>query len=160
MDDTNRTNRYAILILFWAQVALLLLTVLMVVVDALQELMSETLLWQAGALFVLGLVLLVKSARADLSPWLRRFLMLTGASTVALVLSFVLHNYMYALGTMASDRSLLGYIITGLEVGFFLVEIFVFPLAFLVGAIGVIVVLLRNMHTPHHPRQNRLSPTQ
>ena len=104
-----------------------------------------------GACFVLGLALLILSIRAKSVGALRRFLILTAASSTGFAVSAALHNMFYALGTLTDDWPILGYALTGLNVAFFLIAVFVCPLGFLAGVVGTIVVLIRKRN-PTAPR--------
>jgi hypothetical protein len=92
------------------------------------------------ALFGLGVTLLVLAARVRLNKMLRAFLLLTGASTVGLPVFAVLHNAVYALFIYFFGANFWSR--TGLEDEpvFFVLAAIVCPVAFLVGAIGSIVL--------------------
>ena len=83
------------------------------------------------AFFVLGLALIVsiKKKKAE-GPqgWLKKFLLLTGASAVGYLPFILLHNAVYGLFGVE-------------EPFFFILAAIVCPLGFLVGAIGTIVLL-------------------
>lgn len=98
-----------------------------------------------AAFFVLGLaliVLIVKRKAEGPQGWLKKFLLLTGASAVGFPVFVLLHNAVYGLfiyffGQDFWDRIGPG----GDEPFFFILATIVCPLGFLVGAIGTIVVL-------------------
>jgi len=82
-------------------------------------------------LFVLGVVLITLTVKKKVVGKLKTFLLLTGASSMGLLVFVVLHN-----------------IISGLfgieEPVFFILAIPVCPLGFLVGAAGTIVLTVKN----------------
>lgn len=85
------------------------------------------------ALFALGLALIVLIAKKKvegLQEWLRRFLLLTGASAVGFFVSALSHNAV-------------GYLFRVEEPFFFIMAVFVCQPGFLVGAAGSIVLLIR-----------------
>ena len=163
MDDLAPRVWRTILVLFWVLVAVSAFTVLTMLIPALHDTMPQAILWQAGALFVLGALLCVQTIRAPVKRSLRRVLLLTGGSAVGVVLCFVLHNVLYALGMMAGDGRLLGGRLLGgllqaLEVAFFLCAVIVLPAALIISATCVIVLLARARGTPHHPTTGGLKP--
>jgi ABC-type multidrug transport system permease subunit len=82
--------------------------------------------------------LLVLTARAKLKKMPKAFLLLTGASAVGLPVFAVLHNLVYALFIYFFGEGFWGGI--GDEPVFFILAVIVSPIAFLVGAIGSIVL--------------------
>jgi hypothetical protein len=73
----------------------------------------------------------------------RNYLILLGASLVGFVLAVVLHNLFYALGVVAADAVLLQAVLGFLEVTFFLLAVFVCPPGALIGAVGGLVLAVR-----------------
>jgi FtsH-binding integral membrane protein len=157
VDELARPIRIAVTFLFLALVAVFAMTALTIVVPTLQESMPRAILWQAAVLGVLGLLLVVLSATKAIDLPLKRLLLLTGASAVGMVLSFVLHNLVYALATMVENVRWLAGLLSVVEAAFFLCAVIVCPLAFVVSSVGVIVVLIRTNKTPHHPTTGGLS---
>jgi len=84
-----------------------------------------------GTFFVLGLALVILTIKQKVKGKLGFFLILTGTSAASFVASSVLHNLLYAL---------LGFE----EPVFFLIAVVVCPVAFIVGAVGSVVLLVRN----------------
>lgn len=76
------------------------------------------------------------------------FLILSGASLIGIFLFAVLHNLFYGLGQMAADIIVLQYLLKSLDVASFLVAIFVCPAGFLIGAVGGILMYLKQRKTP------------
>jgi len=130
-------------VLFWAQIATFGIMLGITFIPFHGTLMHSVYLPLMGACFVFGLALLILSIRAKSVGPLRRFLILTAASSTGFVVSVVLHNMFYALGTLADDWPILGYALSGLNVAFFLIGVVACPLGFLAGIVGTIVVLIR-----------------
>ena len=95
---------------------------------------------------LLGIGIVVYGIR-KLSGNLRKFVVLTGSSILGFFISVLLHNVFYGLfilwfGADFWDRTGLGD-----EPFFFIVAVFICPLAFLVGAIGSTVLAMRRFKT-------------
>jgi hypothetical protein len=73
----------------------------------------------------------------------RSFLILLGASLLAFPISVILHNVFYALGELTSDTAVLSQAMGVLDALFFLVGIFLCPAGALIGAVGSIVMAVR-----------------
>jgi len=84
--------------------------------------------------FSLGTALLVLTLRQKIKGALKKFLILTAASAMGFVISAVLHNLIFALFMHWPDD----------EVFFFALALFVFPILFLAGAIGSIVLFIKS----------------
>jgi hypothetical protein len=73
----------------------------------------------------------------------RSFLILLGASLGGFPLAVVLHNLFYALGIVAVDAVVLQPLLGFLEVVFFLIAVFVCPPGAVIGAVGGLVLAVR-----------------
>jgi hypothetical protein len=122
--------------IFWATVAVFLIVVGMIFFG--MPLSGYVFFAVLAVFFGLGVTLLVLAVRAKLKKMPKAFLLLTGASAVGLPLSAVLHNAVYALFIYFFGEGFWNGI--GDEPVFFMLAVFVCPLAFLVGAIGSIVL--------------------
>lgn len=80
--------------------------------------------------FILGLALIALTVKKKVEGWLKKFLLLTGASAAGFPLFVVLHNLVSALSGIE-------------EPFFFILAAIVCPLGFLVGAIGTIALFLK-----------------
>ena len=76
------------------------------------------------------------------------FLVLTGASLIGFFLFAVLHNVFYGLGQMAADLVVLKYLLDSLNVVSFLVAILLCPAGLLLGAIGSVIMYLKQRKIP------------
>lgn len=129
-------------ILFWALVAAFALTVLtMLLPDMLR--FRFVFLPLMALCFLLGLALLILAVRWRQVGLLRTFWILVGASTTGFGAGSVLHNAFYGLGTVTGDWPILHAAMQGLEVAFFVLAVLICPIAFLVGTIGAVVVIVR-----------------
>jgi hypothetical protein len=137
--------------IFWATVAVFVVVVGMMFIG--MPLNGYVLFALLAAFFGLGVTLLVLAARAKLSKMLKAFLLLTGASAVGLPVFAVLHNLVYALFVYFFGQGFWGGI--GDEPIFFILAVIVSPIAFLVGAIGSIVLGARESWPAKKPRPRR-----
>jgi ABC-type multidrug transport system permease subunit len=74
---------------------------------------------------------------------LKKFLILTGASAVGMAGSQFLHNLVFGLFIQLFGADFWDRIGIGDEPVFFMLAVFVCPLAYLVGAVGSIVLMVR-----------------
>lgn len=104
----------------------------------------STLFGLSGLLFFsLGLALLILTIREKPDRNLKIFLILTGSAAVGLPASLVLHNAVYALFTLLLGPNFWERTGIGDEPAFFIMGLIICPLAYLVGAVGSIVLIMR-----------------
>ncbi|MDD5144844.1 MAG: hypothetical protein PHW72_01850 [Candidatus Pacebacteria bacterium] len=91
-----------------------------------------------GSLLILGIILIFLTAREVSLGQAKNFLLITGFSAAGIFLSVILHNFIY------------GLIFAGLlkipridESFFFILATIIFPISFLIGAIGSVVNLVK-----------------
>ena len=77
--------------------------------------------------------------------YMKKFLILTGASLAGFFLFVFLHNVFYGLGIITSDIPILSHFMEFSHVAFFCLAIFVCPPGFVVGAVGSIVLGIRKL---------------
>ena len=96
-----------------------------------------------GTFFVLGMALVIMPIWQKVEGRLKFFLILTGASAAAFVASVLLHNFIYGLFIVLFGQNF--WINIGLkdEPVFFFIAILVCPIAFLVGTVGSIILLIK-----------------
>ena len=100
-------------------------------------------MFSALAIFAgLGVTLIVLTVKKKVAGILRKFLLLTGASAVGLPVFAVLHNLVYALLILWFGEDFWGA--SGDEPVFFILATIVCPIGFLVGAVGTIVLAVKN----------------
>jgi hypothetical protein len=90
-----------------------------------------------------GIVLTILSMKWVEEKKLKRWLIINGLSATSLILFAILHNLFYALNTVV-DNTVLSSIISVLEGGSFLISIPVSPIVFLVSAVYVFVLLIKD----------------
>jgi len=95
---------------------------------------------------ILGLWLAVLVFKSELAGWLKRFLILSGLGPIGLFVGTVAHNIFYALAELSHNIKILVYIFNFIHVSFFLLSVIVCPLAFLVGVIGAIYLLVKKKY--------------
>jgi hypothetical protein len=95
------------------------------------------------AFFVLGLALAVSAVKQRIDNKLKFFLALTGGSSAVFVASILLHNFIYALFIFLFGADFWANIGLNDEPLFFLIAIFVCPVAFLIGMVGSIVMMIK-----------------
>ena len=131
--------------IFWAMVGVFVVVVGGMFTTSLNlpPIIRPILFPTSWALFLLlGITLLVLTLRKKVGGMLKKFFLLTGASAVGVFVSILLHGAVYALfiyffGANFWDR------IGGDEPFFFIMATMICPLAFLVGAIGSIVLFIK-----------------
>lgn len=132
-------------IVFWLLMGAFLVIDSVFLIPAARELlMGITFLIVTGTVFLaLGVVLIVLAVKEKVAGALKKFLILTGASAVGIPVSVVLHNAIYGLFIIWFGAGFWDRVGLGDEPFFFFMAIVVCPLAFLVGAIGTIVLVLK-----------------
>jgi hypothetical protein len=93
--------------------------------------------------FALGLTLLILTARVELDKLFKSFLLLTGSSAVGFFVGILLHGIVYGLFILIFGEGFWERIGIPDEPFFFLMAIFICPIAYLVGTVGSIVLILR-----------------
>lgn len=93
--------------------------------------------------FLLGVALVFLTIRDKVKGKLKIFLLLAGASSIGFFVSVLLHNLFYALGIITKNIIILTQLIQVISVIFFIISVFICPIAFLVGIIGSIVMFIR-----------------
>jgi hypothetical protein len=143
-------KRFSITTIFWALVGVFVVIVIDMPISMLIPALKVYLLPLAFiswvAFFILGLALIVsiKKKKAEgLQGWLKKFLLLTGASAVGFPVFAILHNLVYGLFIYFFGQDFWERVGLGDEPFFFLLAIIVCPLGFLVGVIGTIVLFLK-----------------
>ena len=132
-------------VVFWSLMGAFLVIDSVFLIPAARELlMGITFLAVAGTVFIaLGAALIVLAVKEKVAGALKKFLILTGASVVGIPVSIVLHNAIYGLFITWFGAGFWDRVGLGDEPFFFLMAIVVCPLAFLVGAIGTIVLMVK-----------------
>jgi hypothetical protein len=130
-------------IVFWVLVAAFAALILTVLLPDVVRFFRPVFLTLVAVCFLLGLALLILAVRWKERTLLRTFWILAGASTAGFALGVVLHNAFYALAEVTDKWPVLSGAMSVLEVAFFLIAVLLCPVAFLVGTVGAIVVIVR-----------------
>jgi uncharacterized membrane protein (UPF0136 family) len=87
---------------------------------------------------------------AFVHPWRtsRQFMRLLYASVLGLVLFVILNNIFAAVAHNSATVGALQYLLQGLAVAAFFLATMICPAAFIVGAVGAVVMAIRNRHRP------------
>jgi hypothetical protein len=96
--------------------------------------------------FLLGLALLLTTIRAKIKGRLRRFLLLTGGSTVGFFVSVLLHNFIYGLFIYLFGADFWDRIGLKDEPFFFFIGLLVCPIGFLIGVVGSILEFFKGLN--------------
>ncbi len=132
--------------IFWALVGVFIVIVCLFLIPAFRGTMFLWFLIISGSIFLLlGVALIVLTIKEKVGGMLKKFFLLTGASSAGFFVFVLLHNFIYGLfihffGADFWDRIGPG----GDEPFFFILAIIVCPLGFLVGAVGSIVLAIRS----------------
>ena len=142
LNETPKAPR-PLSIVFWALVAAFAALILTVLFPDVHNFFRPVFLSLTALCFLLGLALLILAIRWKQHTLLRTFWILVGASTTGFAVGSVLHNAFFALGTVTGDWSILHAVVQGLEVVSFVFAVLLCPVAFLVGTVGAIVIIIR-----------------
>ena len=107
-------------------------------VPIIGETLNPFFLFLIFTFLFLGGSLTFLSAKANIQPRLRKFLLLTGVSAVGFPLFVVLHNFFYALGVLSLRFLILLQVFEILHVVAFLISLIICPIGFIVGMFGSI----------------------
>ena len=142
LNEPQKAPR-ALSIVFWALVTAFAALILTVLFPDVLDLFRPAFLTLMALCFLLGLALLILSVRWKQRTLLRTFWILAGASTTGFALGSVLHNAFYALATVTVQWPILNTTMDILEVAFFVIATLLCPVAFVVGTVGAIVLMVR-----------------
>ena len=128
--------------IFWALVGVFIVIVCLFVIPVFRDLLRGSLLFLSPIVvfFLLGAALVFFTVKERVGGMPKKFLLLTGASAVGFLLFVLLHNAVYGLFIHFFGADFWN---GGDEPVFFVIAIFVCPLGFLVGAVGSIVLAIR-----------------
>ena len=130
--------------IFWTLVATFIVTIgIFTVASFVPAFRGHWFLWffiiSGTILFLLGVALIVLAVKGKAQGTFKRFLILTGASSAGIFISVLLHNVIYGLVYVDMlNRPDLD------EFFFFIMAVFVCPIAFLVGAVGSVVLAIKS----------------
>jgi hypothetical protein len=135
--------------IFWALIVVFIIVVMIILTPATALAPAfgrSSFIWTfftSGAIFfLLGAALIFFTLKEHVRGMPKNFLILTGACAVGLPLFAALHNLVYALLISWFGENFWGA--GGDEPFFFILATIVCPIGFLVGAVGTIVLAIRN----------------
>lgn len=130
---------------FWALIGIFLVIASEFFIPVVRELFRGSFLFLLPSVIfsLLGVALIFLALKEKVERVLKKFLILTGASSAGFFISIFLHNAFYALGTITSHITVLNYLMEILHIVFFILAIFVCPLVFLIGVVGTIVLFVK-----------------
>ena len=137
----NKRNQAA----FWALVGVFIIVIIVYVIPIARELiLGGAFLLGAGISFLIfGSALIYFTLKSDVKRLLKKFLLVTGASAVGIPVGVILHNVIYGLFIYFFGDNFWERIGTSDEPVFFVLATIVCPLAFLVGTISSIILMIR-----------------
>jgi len=92
---------------------------------------------------VLGLMLIFYTKKLKIKGKLRTYFVLVGVSPIGSFISVIFHNFAYGLGIVLFGTDFWERLGFGDEPLFFILALLVFPLLFLIGMVGSIIILFR-----------------
>ena len=128
------------IILFWALVILFIITLLGIF---LEFLMGKIFVPMIVILLILAIILVIVTKKQKLKKNLKKHLLLTGYSIIAMMASIFLHNFFYALEILSENMIFIKMIMEGLHVIFFLIAIPIAPIVFIYSLVRVIILLVK-----------------
>lgn len=135
----------SVLTMFWALLGSFIFVLCLFFIPVIRDLFRGSVLFLLPlAIFsLLGLALVILTVKKQATGRLKKFLVLTGASAAGFFISVLLHNLIYGLFIFCFGKDFWTNIGLGDEPFFFIIAIFVCPIAFLIGAVGTIYCLLK-----------------
>jgi hypothetical protein len=150
--EGKMTNKF-VLPVFWALFSVFVVFVIVMQLGPpMGQLINESLgidfvpslFFISGSLFfLLGLTLLILAVRAEIDRTFKKFLILTGAAAVGIFASMLLHNLVYGAFILWFGEGFWERVGIEDEPFFFMLAIFICPLAYLVGTVSSIVLIIR-----------------
>ena len=140
----------SLILTFLALVISFLLILSVLFIPAIRELFRGSLLFLLPFIVfsLLGVVLIILTVRGKVEGLLKKFLVLTGASSAGIFISILLHNLIYGLFIHWLGSNFWERVGIGDEPFFFFLAIIVCPIGFLVGVVGSIVLFLKQKDGP------------
>ncbi len=131
--------------IFWALVGTFVVIASVFLIPTLRELVMGFLfiIISGTVFFLLGVALIFFTVKEKVGGALKKFLILTGASAAGIPVSIFLHNAFYGLFIQWFGADFWDRIGLGDEPVFFIIAVLLCPIAFLVGAVGSIVLAIK-----------------
>jgi len=132
-------------IIFWLLVINFIVILTQFFVPFVQDLMQgKQFLIPLITFFLLGIGLIISTIKEKVEGKLKKFLLLTGYSASGFFAAIFLHNMIYGLFIVLFGEDFWERTGLGDEPFFFLIAFTVIPIAYLIGMIGSIILLIKN----------------
>ncbi len=134
----------SIILTFLALIGVFLLIASEFFIPVVRELFKGSLVFLLPFIIfsLLGIILVFLTIKQKVGGALKKFLILTGISATGFFVSVFLHNIFYGLSIITNQIPILSFVMEMLDIAFFIIAIFIYPLAFVIGAIGSIIVFI------------------
>lgn len=140
----NRKGIFIPAAIFCALIGIFVVIASVITIPAFRRYMNFPFLTISGTtFFLLGVALIFLTLKQKVVGLLRKFLILTGASSAGFFVSIFLHNAIYGLFIHWFGADFWHRIGVKDEPFFFIIAIFVCPIGFLVGVVGSIVLFIK-----------------
>ena len=141
MQEKKNKIYISTLVIFWITFAFFIMVMAGMYLYIIPYIGIITSVFFRAILSILGIVLIILTARAKITKIAKIFFILTGASALGMGLSMILHNLVFGLLLKLFGEGIWGGM--GDEPVFFILATIVCPLALLVGVVGSIVLIAK-----------------
>lgn len=148
----SRKGTFILATTFWALVGIFVVIASAIVIPApvfIKRRIFPFIAFFVIAFFLLGLGLIFLTLKQKVGGMLKKFLILTGASSAGFFVSVLLHNFIYGLLVYWFGADFWDRIGLADEPFFFFLAIIVCPVGFLIGAVGSIVLFIKKRKLHH-----------
>lgn len=140
---------FLLVAIFWALIGIFGLIATMIAMPAFRKFIQDLnmgfwfIIVSGISFFLLGIALIVLTLKQKVRGILRKFLILTGATSAGFFVSVLLHNFIYGLFIVLFGPGFWERIGLGDEPFFFLLAIVVCPIGFLIGVVGSVTLFIK-----------------
>lgn len=150
LSAVSRKGTFILAAIFCALVGILVAIASVIAIPAFRKYVGFPFITISGiAFFLLGVGLIFLTLRQKVGGMLKKFLILTGASSAGFFASVLLHNIIYGLLITLFGVDFWDRIGVADEPFFFVIAIFVCPIGFLVGVVGSVVLFIKEKRGHH-----------
>ena len=143
MEEEKNKIYTSTLVIFWITFAFFIMVTAGIYLYLVPHIGIITVVTFIAILSILGIVLIILAVKAKFTKIAKAFFILTGASSLGMGLSMILHNLVFALFIKLFGEGFWERAGIGDEPVFFILATIVCPLALLVGSIGSIVLIAK-----------------
>ncbi len=144
-------KKYKLPTIFWLLVVIFIVIVSYFIIPSSESIKRALfpIIAILGFIFLLlGITLIFLTIKRKIKGKLKIFLLLTGIAAICPLVFSILHNLFYALGIIGKNIIIIKYVMEFLHIASFIIALVVSPVGFLVGAIGSIVLFIKNKKKP------------